>query len=349
MNFELKLSEPLMPIEGLRGKKAIMAADCIVANIIANGYARYSSCKDAFYAGEPFGLKATKKAIDALSPYIKVTVGYKDWLRMKSYATEATANGDAFLYKFTGYYPISPPTPSVIVKGGSSGVDVSELEAEMDSINSFISEADIFPAHTNKSLCRIFLNDSLEDGGRMYRAWWVDVKSEKRLDIMVDGENVVELDYKAMTPRMLYHMEGFEAPNDPYELSGLEHLEREERKQLVNTLLNGSGRQALNAALREKGLDCEYRRGMEEQLSPISDYFYKNKATWLQYLDSNIAIDIINKLKAKGITCLPIHDSFLVKESCEGELLEAMVECYTYGSPIITREALGEEKVVCYG
>jgi len=346
LNFELKLSEPLMSIEGLKGKKAIMAAECIVANIISSGFARYSNSKDAFYIGMPFGLTATKKAIDALAPYIEVTLGHKDFRTGKLYATEATAKGDVFLYKFTGYYPISKPTPSVLVKG-AKGLNLSSLVQEMDKINEFIAKADISNPERERKLIRIFKNGSLEEGGRMYGAWWENIKSEKRLEIQIDGEDVVELDYKSMAPRMLYHIEGKIAPNDPYKLLGLENLEREERKKLVYILLHSSGKRSLNTALRGKNLDCGYRVEMEEQLSPISKYFYKNTALWIQYLDSNIAVDVINRLMAKGIVCLPIHDSFLVKASCEYELLTAMNDAYVYGEALITREAKGVKKTLC--
>jgi hypothetical protein len=48
----------------------------------------------------------------------------------------------------------------------------------------------------------------------------------------------------------------------------------------------------------------------------------------LQRLESDIALGIITNLKAKGVVCLPIHDSFFVACEHEDELRFEMDNVY---------------------
>ena len=48
----------------------------------------------------------------------------------------------------------------------------------------------------------------------------------------------------------------------------------------------------------------------------------------LQYEESRIAERVLIELTDKNIVCLPIHDSFIVAESNEKELVNAMTNAY---------------------
>ena len=50
---------------------------------------------------------------------------------------------------------------------------------------------------------------------------------------------------------------------------------------------------------------------------------------YLQFLDSEIACQVMLKLMTKHIVALPIHDSFLVQAEFEPELMDAMQEAFT--------------------
>jgi hypothetical protein len=60
----------------------------------------------------------------------------------------------------------------------------------------------------------------------------------------------------------------------------------------------------------------------------IKKYFNTLIGKSLQYEESRIAEKILIELTDKNIVCLPIHDSFVVAESNEQELTEAMTNAY---------------------
>ena len=48
----------------------------------------------------------------------------------------------------------------------------------------------------------------------------------------------------------------------------------------------------------------------------------------LQYIESNIALNILSTLYEKNIIAIPIHDSFIVQKRYEKELLNAMYNSF---------------------
>jgi len=62
--------------------------------------------------------------------------------------------------------------------------------------------------------------------------------------------------------------------------------------------------------------------------APISEYFGTGAGVKLQKIDSDMAAHIILRLWRKGIGCLSLHDSFIVEEQNEHELLSQMELAY---------------------
>ena len=61
----------------------------------------------------------------------------------------------------------------------------------------------------------------------------------------------------------------------------------------------------------------------------ISHYLYSQIGLKTQYADSCVAEYVIKKLTSKGITCLCIHDSFIVEKKHRGLLEELMIKGFT--------------------
>lgn len=63
-----------------------------------------------------------------------------------------------------------------------------------------------------------------------------------------------------------------------------------------------------------------------EKHSVIAHLFLRDKMTGLhiQYLESELVMDVVNKLTAQGIPCLTVYDSFIVPETHEGILRALM-------------------------
>lgn len=68
----------------------------------------------------------------------------------------------------------------------------------------------------------------------------------------------------------------------------------------------------------------------------IEDHFYKDYGVKLQYVDSQIALRVIELLLQEGQTCLAYHDSFAVKSSVQPLLEAAMMQAW--------KDVMGENK-----
>ena len=58
----------------------------------------------------------------------------------------------------------------------------------------------------------------------------------------------------------------------------------------------------------------------------------------LQYLDSTIALRVLERLVRQNITCIPIHDSFIVQTRHKNDLKIAMCEAFQSVFPKIVPE-----------
>lgn len=77
---------------------------------------------------------------------------------------------------------------------------------------------------------------------------------------------------------------------------------------------------------------------IEEKHSAIANTFQTGAWRRLQRSDSDIALEVITNLMAKGIVALPVHDSFIVTEDKKGALQREMLKVYInmYGyNPVV--------------
>jgi len=142
---------------------------------------------------------------------------------------------------------------------------------------------------------------------------------------------------------MLYHIKGLNPPDDPYQLEGFEVLDRQEVKRVVMSFFNCTNKRQFATLLYQSSEHrfeepYEVMSVLETHFNELEEYFYVGMAGALQSKDSFIAVDVVSRMMAQGIVCLPIHDSFIVKERHEAELYTAMHAAYAgYGDAIITR------------
>lgn len=186
---------------------------------------------------------------------------------------------------------------------------------------------------------------TFEQGGRLYGGWWMECPKWVRPYITINGRKTVELDFSAYHPRMLYHQRLIEYLDDPYVLEPVAAYERENGlpeehyrdtlKQLFNAIINAErGSRPANIIyayeLSHPPIFAarDLRVMLEKKHHRIQDAFCTGVGLRLQRLDSDIALDILNRLMVKGIPALPVHDSFIVTEDHEEALREAMVGAY---------------------
>ncbi|SIN91663.1 hypothetical protein SAMN02745161_1170 [Halodesulfovibrio marinisediminis DSM 17456] len=192
---------------------------------------------------------------------------------------------------------------------------------------------------------RIF-NESFVGGGRFYAPWWAQLDSEDRAKIKINGDPVVELDFSAYHPSLLYLRElGTLPEGDVYALPLLGEMMPEvsssELRKVIKkaflVLLNADTRTQAKQALRDVGRtyeEFEVLRTVDldmlfdsiaERHPAIWKYFGAGMGKRLQNWDSKVADRVMEIMMLKhGVPCLPVHDSFIVPEQHEETLFEAM-------------------------
>lgn len=188
------------------------------------------------------------------------------------------------------------------------------------------------------NLHRIFNNGVFHEGGRFYGGWWQNVERAVRKLIRINGEPVVELDYGSIQPRICYHLEHVPlAPEqDAYSVSGRDpQVYRNAIKNVVVRLLGMSKEQR---QMRRQGDQLglfpttkafrTFVSEVEASLHAIQPWLRAGRIGQVQFIESEIADEVLWVLAKQSIPCLPIHDSFIVPASAEVELGRAMYAAY---------------------
>jgi hypothetical protein len=190
-------------------------------------------------------------------------------------------------------------------------------------------------------LVRIWTRDlSMKYGGRYYYRPMhgvspQSVPSSLRKYLIINGEEVIEPDYKNLHIRMLYHMfaRNEEIPEDCYYH---ETIKREHMKVMALISINAkSEHEAIRAFMKEFGtITYEEAKSILEAFKelhkPIANYIGYDMGIKLQCKDSNIMSWIIKDCLKEGIIVCPIHDSVIVQKQYEDLVVKKMKEHYQF-------------------
>ena len=177
---------------------------------------------------------------------IEIHRGFNDRTRNIGYRTRFKAAPKlANLFKDFGVmediervYPISMPLDPIQIRDENKRpidfVPTSRIKAMIDEVaryNEALERTYIdvsldgykYPVKidlTKKFVRRIFNNNTIEQGGRLAGAWWLDCPSDVRSRILLGHLETVEFDLKALHPVLLYAEQGIdyfsEVGDDPY-------------------------------------------------------------------------------------------------------------------------------------
>jgi hypothetical protein len=189
-------------------------------------------------------------------------------------------------------------------------------------------------------LRRVFSRGSMERGGRFYGGWWQFIPSDFREFITINGLATVEIDYSELHPRLLYFSQNLTPPTgDLYDI-GLSiddkpydpkeepyKTQRSIVKEVFNALLNDeSGLYRLSKKdVKTVGISFGKLKQLILKRHPtLKSVLGKGVGLGFQYIDSQIAEKVMLMLLDKEITCLPVHDSFIVPRHLGKELWDAM-------------------------
>lgn len=234
------------------------------------------------------------------------------------------------------------------------------IRSILQKTNKVNTNADILLFDNDKSyrlspfLTAIYKGD-FEHYGRLhvtgYRHNYQAFSEAKRAELLINDEQVIELDFKALHPYLLYASEGIQYIGDPYAVVDSRPLVRSYLKKILLCMLNSENvKQAEAAANRifyeprtakEKRtkellnkMNIYHARPLmhefENHHKAIAHYFYSGKKIGLKIMntDSKIAIDVLEYFSNKDIPILPIHDSFIIQANFKDELQNIMKKMY---------------------
>jgi hypothetical protein len=238
------------------------------------------------------------------------------------------------------------------------------LREQMLTINAWLADARIEFDETvlvkdriidtnQRHLRRCFTRGSFESGGRLYGGFWIDLGKQERLDgLTINGEEIVSLDYGQIGPRILYSLAGEQPPaHDLYDIPGLTGLHygvyRDGIKKVMNALSFSErlSRKPKNSKhLLPRHLTIDQIVSLIKQAHPaIAHLLGTEIGHKVQFIESEIMVEVILELKAKGIVALPVHDCVLVPKSARAKAESVMLEVFKdkTGVKVIVSEEIG--------
>lgn len=223
--------------------------------------------------------------------------------------------------------------------------EVEHYRAQMHILNGWIAEADISLDEfflkkgkgvdcNERRLRRVFTRGRFDRGGRLFGGFWqVLSKRERGEGVDIEHERAVELDYGQMNPRILYGLCGVPPPpGDLYLLPGFE-AHRSGIKKVMNAMMFATKR----LTRMPKGIRLEFLKShgvdhviaaIEGANAPIKDQFFMGIGHHIQFLESQILVDLLLTLRDRGIVALPLHDGVMVPTTKKDDVRHLMLSIF---------------------
>jgi hypothetical protein len=216
-------------------------------------------------------------------------------------------------------------------------------------LNSNRDRVDFFPDFTANTLHRVFNNASFKQGGRFYGGWWQSIPREFRKFIYINHKNTEEIDYSGHHLRILYSINNKELAGHPYRLIDEKQNTADkiqDRKEATLIMLNCKTEIQAFHTIKKEGIK-NARQVMNEILErhhPIHNQFFTGIGNQLMFEDSLIAEQVMLEMIKLGHTILPVHDSFIVRNTAASELKIIMEKSfndfYSNAAKVDTKETI---------
>jgi hypothetical protein len=174
-------------------------------------------------------------------------------------------------------------------------------------------------------------------GGRLYAIGkdnYQNFKQEKRLDIKINGQSVVEIDINASHLRILHSLLSYQLPAGD-DIFTIKEIHREVVKSWVKSTLGHTG---FHTSWSSKAIESIQKAGIKRPKSltynsiqsqilqhfPVLSDWPNCGIRWsrLMYEESEGIIEVMRHLNNHNVPALPVHDSLIVPSSAR-ELTEA--------------------------
>lgn len=190
-----------------------------------------------------------------------------------------------------------------------------------------------------------------QKGGLSYQG----LSKEERSKLLLNTEEVVELDYPAMHPHIMYAWEGKQCPDDFYErVMTLSGCSRFVAKSVTLIAVNArSYRSFIGAINLERGQYAKANKGravpqpilydelkkcgllpkdiiqsVKEVHPALEKYIYSGEANRLMLEESDIMTSVLLRLMELGIPALPVHDSVITPIQDRNVVRQVMIDKY---------------------
>ncbi|WP_145925501.1 hypothetical protein [Dehalogenimonas formicexedens] len=214
-------------------------------------------------------------------------------------------------------------------------------------------------------LTRVFVDG---DGcGRWYQLHgrsYQQLSKAERIQILLNGDEVAELDYSAMHPHILCAWEKQTTPQNFYEsvvnalIVTFPSITRDVVKKVVLMSINAKSKAQLNRAIAKDSFEerkanktrikegratksilvddiktCgasseDIVKAFQTSYPFLSKYVYSQSANKLMLVESEIMTLVLEELKKLEIPALPIHDSVLFPKQHATQVKQVMLDCY---------------------
>ncbi|MBL0934264.1 MAG: hypothetical protein IBJ07_05895 [Rhizobiaceae bacterium] len=235
-------------------------------------------------------------------------------------------------------------------EGGLEEYDDDEVtqryRSEMEGINQWLATADLQVDRASmmmrptpfdiraRRLRRFFTRGSFQSGGRLFGGFWQELrKTERRRVLRINGEKAVELDYGQAGVRILYGMAGQTPPEgDLYAFPGY-YQQRAGIKRVMSSMSFATGRldrfpKHTRVLFRKSDKIDEVVAEIERWHPLVRNQFYKGLGHEVQFVESQIMIEVLRTLKGEQVVALPIHDATMVPASAVHPSKEIMLEVF---------------------
>lgn len=207
----------------------------------------------------------------------------------------------------------------------------------MKAINNHLREQS-YALHGPQQLIYLDEPDLPVMGGRVYMDLQrlPDKRAKVRLNTLINGQPVVEIDLKANHLRMAAALFKEELPTDPYEeIVKVTGYRRDVVKSAINRSLGSdhAGRVLHGARYDEDmPIDNDTFKAITTETKRIYPFvpFNEGIGVMLQSLEGQIMINAQLRLIELGITALPIHDALMVNRGLmiQASAEQALKECW---------------------
>ncbi|BCM83576.1 hypothetical protein [Methylobacterium indicum] len=177
---------------------------------------------------------------------------------------------------------------------------------------------------------RIFGRGRLDRHGRLY-GWWQGLPKDRRGELLLNGEVLIEEDFASLHPTLLYAMKGIRLDFDPYDVWG---FPRQHGKWALNIGVNADGglKGAVDALMAKPDWteSWTYTRKLVDEVAkrnePIREFLGSDAGVRLMAIDSRMALDVLKACRKADIPALPVHDSFMAPGGKAGQVRAIMGE-----------------------